>query len=250
MKECYGADLAYIHDVGFGDFAQEVAPGILEILAAAGIRDGLIVDLGCGSGIWASRLLAEGYRVLGIDISPAMIAIARRAAPDAKFRIASLHDTPIPRCAAVTALGEAIGYLPGVSDDLADQPRPRSYASLFRRVAAALPPGGMFIFDLILQTPGERLEYRGWTSGESWAVLVDVQEGRLRPILRRDITTFRRIGQRYRRSEERHWVQIDRRETVLRDLHDAGFTTTTMRRYGARRLLDRRMAFCARRRED
>ena len=33
MTKWYREDLAYIHGVGFGDFALEPAPGILEILA-------------------------------------------------------------------------------------------------------------------------------------------------------------------------------------------------------------------------
>jgi len=73
----YGADLAYIHDAGFGDFARKSAPGLLAILRQAGIRGGLVVDLGCGSGIWAAELTRRGYDVLGIDISRAMIRLAR-----------------------------------------------------------------------------------------------------------------------------------------------------------------------------
>jgi len=46
----YDEDLAYVHDVGFGDFARSVAPGVLEILRRSGITGGLVVDLGCGSG--------------------------------------------------------------------------------------------------------------------------------------------------------------------------------------------------------
>jgi hypothetical protein len=51
QDEWYREDLAYIHDVGFGDFALESAPGILEILDRKGIREGLVVDLGCASGL-------------------------------------------------------------------------------------------------------------------------------------------------------------------------------------------------------
>lgn len=36
----YDEDLAYVHDVGFGDFARSVAPGVLEILRRAGVTDG------------------------------------------------------------------------------------------------------------------------------------------------------------------------------------------------------------------
>ncbi|HYV03249.1 MAG TPA: class I SAM-dependent methyltransferase, partial [Blastocatellia bacterium] len=71
--KAYKADLAYIHDVGFGDFAKNSAPGLLEILRQNGIETGLVVDLGCGSGIWARELSKIGYSVFGVDISPAMI---------------------------------------------------------------------------------------------------------------------------------------------------------------------------------
>ena len=52
----YQQDLAYIHDVGYGDFARNSAPQLLELLAQAGVDEGLVVDLGCGSGIWAAAL--------------------------------------------------------------------------------------------------------------------------------------------------------------------------------------------------
>ncbi|PLZ05962.1 class I SAM-dependent methyltransferase [Fischerella thermalis WC542] len=59
-------DLGYIHDVGFGAFSSESAPGLLEILHQKGINKGLVVDLGCGSGIWAKALTQAGYDVLGV----------------------------------------------------------------------------------------------------------------------------------------------------------------------------------------
>ncbi|MGH3105857.1 MAG: class I SAM-dependent methyltransferase, partial [Rubrobacteraceae bacterium] len=103
MTKWYMEDLAYIHDVGHGDFALESAPGILEILSRNGINDGLVVDLGCGSGLWARELVDAGYRVLGIDISEAMIELSRAKVPEAEFRVGSLFDTDIPPCGAVTA---------------------------------------------------------------------------------------------------------------------------------------------------
>jgi len=35
MTEAYKVDLAYIHDVGFGDFATNSAPGLVDILRQA-----------------------------------------------------------------------------------------------------------------------------------------------------------------------------------------------------------------------
>src|SRR5262245_10750186 len=49
----YGADLAYIHHAGFADFAVNAAPWLRAELTRGGIRKGLVVDLGCGSGVWA-----------------------------------------------------------------------------------------------------------------------------------------------------------------------------------------------------
>lgn len=107
----YKDDLAYIHDVGFGDFAKQAAPGLLKILRQRGIAKGLVVDLGCGSGIWAHGLMKAGYEVLGVDISAAMIRLARKRAPQARFVKKSFLKMRLPQCAAVTAIGECFNYL-------------------------------------------------------------------------------------------------------------------------------------------
>jgi len=65
--DAYETDLAYIHDRGFGDFARRSAPGLLKLLRQNGIVDGLVVDLGCGSGIWAHQLANAGFQVMGVD---------------------------------------------------------------------------------------------------------------------------------------------------------------------------------------
>lgn len=111
MEEWYKEDLAFIHDVGFGDFARKSAPGILEILDRNKIREGLVVDLGCGTGLWAQELKKAHYRVLGVDVSESMIRIARTRVPDAEFRVGSLFKANIPPCNAVTSLGECLNYL-------------------------------------------------------------------------------------------------------------------------------------------
>jgi hypothetical protein len=69
MKAWYREDLAYIHDVGFGDFALGSAPGILRILARNGIREGLVVDLGCGSGLWAREPARRSSRANRYEVA-------------------------------------------------------------------------------------------------------------------------------------------------------------------------------------
>jgi len=53
--------------------------------------DGLICDLGCGPGHVARYLHKRGAVVCGIDISPAMIAEARRLTPGLRFEVGDLR---------------------------------------------------------------------------------------------------------------------------------------------------------------
>ncbi len=56
--------------------------------------DGTIVDLGCGPGHVTRHLAGIHRDVVGIDISPRMIDLARREAPDLRFETASMLDLP------------------------------------------------------------------------------------------------------------------------------------------------------------
>lgn len=134
----YRDDLSYIHDVGFGGFPKSAAEGLLKILGQAGITKGVIVDLGCGSGIWAQKLSDAGYEVWGFDLSPAMIRIARKRVPGGKFQTGSYLKVTLPPCDAVTSLGECFNYRFDEKNNL------RGLFRLFRRVYTALRPGGYF----------------------------------------------------------------------------------------------------------
>lgn len=235
----YGDDLAYIHDVGFGGFALGLAPGLLRMFRAAGIWDGVVVDLGCGSGIWAEQLTEAGYQVVGMDVSPAMTALARKRAPDAEFHTASFVTFRLPRCRAITALGEVLGYQ---FDASADRP---ALARVFRRAADALEPGGMLIFDLALVGPDWTRPPTGQVAAD-WVVLVSVEYDDVREQLTRHITTFRRRGAHYRRHEETHRLQLYRRGEIAEMLRRAGFRVRTVRRIGEQDLLPGRLGFVAR----
>jgi SAM-dependent methyltransferase len=226
----YTEDLAYIHDTGHGDFARNAAPVLLEAFRAHGIHGGLVVDLGCGSGIWAGELIAAGYDVLGVDISPAMIRLARRRAPRARFVTASLLSFELPACAAVTSIGECVNYAFDPGNSLA------ALARLFRRVYDALCPGGVFIFDFA--EPGQIPEARRqkYTVGPDWAVLVDATEDKRRRVLTRRMVSFRQVGKLYRRTEETHTVKLYSGSDLLAELRRIGFRARLFRRYGAMRL--------------
>lgn len=236
----YQQDLSYIHDRGFGEFANNAAPGLLKLLRDHGIKTGLVVDLGCGSGIWAKHLQDHGYESFGVDQSAAMIQLARKNATTAKFKIGSLFDTKLPPCVAVTSLGECISYL-------FDQNfKKDSLLKLFRNVHKALQPGGIFIFDVMESLPYE-LKYpkRVYKEGKDWAILFSATCDRKKKILTRHVVTYRRIGNHYRRSEEVHHLKVLDRKIIRRELERAGFRVRYLQSYGKMRMMPGRLGFLA-----
>lgn len=58
-------------------------------------RPGPVMDIGCGPGRVAAFLAARGLDVVGVDVSPAMLAAARRAHPAIRFEDGRLTDLPV-----------------------------------------------------------------------------------------------------------------------------------------------------------
>ena len=230
----YQTDLAHIHDAGFGDYARNSAPGLLAILRRAGIRGGLVVDLGCGSGIWAAEVTRRGYDVLGIDVSRSMIKLARTRAPRARFINASFLTAKLPPCDAVTAIGECFNYTFDGRSNL------KGLARLFRRVHEAIRPGGLFIFDVA--EPGRTLR-RAHAQGKDWAILLEAEA--TRDFLVRRMTAFRRVGRLYRRSQETHRLRLYHGSEIAAALRSAGFSVRVLRAYGRMPLPSGNSAFVA-----
>jgi len=95
----------------------------------------IVVDLGCGAGEPATRLLAARHRVIGVDASFVQLSLARQAAPDvllvqADMTRFALHSGRVDAVASFYALG----HLP--SD---------THARLFSSIATWLRPGGVLL---------------------------------------------------------------------------------------------------------
>jgi SAM-dependent methyltransferase len=227
MHDFYQEDLAYIHDTGFRAFAVGAAPGLLEVFRQSGIADGLVVDLGCGSGLWAKELCDAGYQVLGIDLSAAMLKIARRREPRARYRRASFLEVDLPRARAVTAISECFNY----AFDPANGPR--ALKRFFARVYEALEPGGVFVFDVATpeRNGGPGVRQRN-CQGEDWALLLETEVRANPPTLTRHITLFRRKGKVYRRSVEVHKQWLYRGADLAAMLRPLGFRVKLVKAYG------------------
>lgn len=225
MEQAYREDLAYIHDAGFGRFAQGAAGVLLDELTRRGVGRGLVIDLGCGSGILAEQMARPGYEVLGIDLSEALLALARQRLPGGVFRQGSVLDAELPRCVAVALVGEVISYL---FDEKHSWERVRR---LLTRIFEALLPGGLLLMDVVEsgRVPGGTMK-SFWETSE-WAVLVAAEESA--DLLTRHITSFRKVGDHYRRDHEVHRQRLLPRALVISWLQQIGFEVETLAAYGA-----------------
>lgn len=226
MGHAYREDLCWIHDLGFGDLARDAAELLLRTLAADGVAEGLVVDLGCGTGIFAEAVANAGYDVLGIDLSPAMIELARQRVPEGAFRCESLLAAELPPCIAVAAVGECFNYR---FDERSSRAQ---LQALFRRIHDALRPGGVLLFDAAGpgRVPGDA-PLKTHVDGGDWALLMITEEDRAARRVTRCITSFRRIGEHFRRDDECHELDLLPADELLEDLAAAGFATQSLSAY-------------------
>jgi SAM-dependent methyltransferase len=235
----YNEDVTYIHDAGFGWFALRSATGLLSLLRQGGVDKGVVVDLGCGSGIWTRQLGFAGYSTLGIDASEPMIRRARETVPGGDFRCADAIASEIPKCDAVTAVGEVLSFALEVDED------GKRMRALFRRIYRALRKGGLFIFDFATngRKPGGMKRKDFW-QGEDWAALLEAHaQG---AVLTRNLTTFRQVDGTWRRGTEVHRLRLYDPASVARELEHAGFEPRRLRGFGEVRFGSGHAGFLAR----
>ncbi len=109
-------------------------------------RGGLALDIGCGAGAFARLLATRADRVLGLDLSPEMVRLARarsRAYPGVQYVVADVLACDFPPASFDTIASIAtLHHMP--------------LASILNRVAAWLMPGGVFIALDLFEADGAR----------------------------------------------------------------------------------------------
>lgn len=221
----YKSDLARIHHEGFAFTAENAAPVLLEALRDAGLLSGTIADLGCGSGILSRTVSDAGYRVYGVDYSEDMLRLARECAPKGEFVHGSVLDVALPECVGIAAIGEIFCYA------FAERAGLEAFKRTMKTIYDALVPGGVFLFDVAgpgRVVPSPRTNF---ADNENWSIVHRATESGA--TLTREIVTFVRDGDVYRRSDERHVLRLYRQADILAALAAAGFQATALDRYGA-----------------
>jgi len=121
----------------------------------------IVLDLGCGPGLYASRLCQQGARVTGIDISERSIEYARKVALnkglDIDYTIMDFFDIDFKNEFDVVL--QIYGEIATFSDSKRDE--------MLGKIYQALKPDGRLIFDLSARmVPATNIDENHWDIGD------------------------------------------------------------------------------------
>src|SRR5918993_5288327 len=107
----------------------------VEMLAARLEPGASVLDLGCGTGEPVARYLAgEGFRVVGVDESAAMLEIARRVVPEAELIRADMCELELDEQFAAAVAWDSLFHV-----------ERERHQSVFDKLASLLSPGGLLL---------------------------------------------------------------------------------------------------------
>lgn len=121
---------------------EEWAEYLVGLLKEYGIHDGLVLDLGCGTGNMTELLATSGYDMIGIDNAEDMLEIAmdKRAESghDILYLLQDMREFELyGTVKAIVSICDSINYITEEKDLL----------EVFRLVNNYLDPKGIFVFD-------------------------------------------------------------------------------------------------------
>ena len=198
------------------------------ILREYGIEDGLVLDLGCGTGTLTRMLASRGYDMIGIDISEEMLEAARggrsreeggKGAGDGILYICQdmrefeLYGT----VRAIVCACDSLNYIMEYED----------LVQVLKLANNYLDPGGVFVFDL--NTPYKYREILGEQTiaenREEGSFIWENYYDEAQQVNQYDLTVFvREDGEEslYRKFQESHYQRGYRLEQMQECLRRAG----------------------------
>lgn len=132
---------AQVYDIFMDNIPyEEWGEYLVSLLKQYGINDGLVLDMGCGTGAMTRYLNDRHYDMIGIDNSGEMLAIAQeKSASDILYLLQDMRSFELyGTVRAAVSICDSMNYILD-EDDL---------YQVFKLVNNYLDPGGIFIFDL------------------------------------------------------------------------------------------------------
>lgn len=199
---------------------------LVSLLNGYGVEDGLVLDLGCGTGTITQMLADRGFEMIGIDNSPEMLEIAiekkERFRKDILYLNQDMREFELyGTVRAAVSICDSVNYIT----------EPESLLDMFRLVNNYLDRNGIFIFDLNTPYKYENLlgdsvfaENREECSF-IWDNLYDAEE----KINEYDLTLFLKDGESglYRKFEELHYQRAYALREIRELLEQAGMEFIT-----------------------
>ena len=203
----------------YTSFAQ-----VYDLFKEYGAEDGLVLDLGCGTGSMTQLLAEAGYDMIGADNSEEMLEIAmeKRAAAglDILYLLQDMREFELyGTVRAVVSICDSMNYIL----------EPEELTQVFRLVNNYLDPGGIFIFDLnteykYKELMGENTFAEDRTeSSFIWQNYYDEKK----QVNEYDLTLFIREGELYRKFEETHFQRCYSLDEVKAAAETAGMEFVT-----------------------
>lgn len=135
---------AQVYDAFMNNIPYEAwAEYIQSLLKEYGIEDGLVLELGCGTGSMTELLASKNYDMIGVDNSEEMLEMAMEkryeSGHDILYLLQDMREFELyGTVRAVISICDSMNYITEEEELL----------EVFRLVNNYLDPGGMFIFDL------------------------------------------------------------------------------------------------------
>lgn len=218
--EAYG-EFAKVYDLFMDNVDyEEWKQYLVERLKEYGVSNGLVLELGCGTGTMTEMLAEEGYDMIGVDNSEEMLSEAMEKRVESGHEILYLLQDMqefelYGTVRAVVSVCDCLNYLTEEEDLL----------QVFRLVNNYLDPGGVFVFDMNSvykyetmlgdQTIAENREEGSFI----WENTYDPESG----INEYELALFlRREDGLYEKSEEYHYQRAYSLESVKEMIAKAG----------------------------
>ncbi|MFZ5644376.1 MAG: class I SAM-dependent DNA methyltransferase [Bacillota bacterium] len=184
-----------------------------------GYSPGSVLDLACGTGNTLIPFARKGYRSVGVDLSPEMIAVAREKSSvkglNIEYHVGDMRyfcpDSPVD---LVTCFHDGLNY---ITD-------PEDIEKIFINASSYINSDGMLIFDL------NAIKWIG--SSDKQPVVIDEEDitiiyntfiDNTETLWSVDVTCFVREGDLYRKFSETHRERGYTEEEIEKALNRAGF---------------------------
>ena len=205
---------------------EEWSRYLIGLLKEYGIEDGLVADLGCGTGKITRLLSDAGYDMIGVDNAAEMLEIAREIQEDEErddiwYLLQDMRELELSgEVNAMVSICDSMNYILEEED----------LKEVFLRVKEYLQTGGIFIFDM--NTLHKYRDMIGETTiaenRDEGSFIWDNYFYEDEMVNEYELTLFIREGNGlFRKYEETHYQKAYELDTVKRLIEEAGLMFVT-----------------------